>query len=325
MKRLEADIVRKLKTSRRYLTRGDLGEACSTGRGDVAEAVEALRARGYRIDEVPGEGYRLVEAPDMMAASEIKLALRTSVLGREVHVHERVVSTNDSALRLARDGAPEGTLVLAEEQTGGRGRLGRHWHSPAGLGLWFSLVLRPRLAARESSSVSLAAALGIARALRKDYGVKTEVKWPNDVVVGPKKICGLLTEAEFVEDRVKFIVLGVGLNVLQREGDFPPQLRAGATSLVLAGGGAAGRLGVLLSVLAAVEEAYLLLGTGGFAAIREDVIAVSSLVGKFTTVVTGRDEVEGTVVDMDENGALILRTECGQLRYLIAGEVVRVG
>ena len=323
MKDLEAGVVLGLRSASGYVTRAELARALAASARDVAKAVGALRLRGYRIDEVPGEGYRLLGAPDALDHLEADLAFRDLVRG-EVHILSKVGSTNDVAARLAREGAPDGTLVMAEEQTEGRGRLGRKWCSAPGLGLWFSLVLRPHLGARRSALVSLVGALGIATALRGEWGVQAEIKWPNDVVVGARKICGLLSEGEFRGGRVSFMVLGVGLNALHRKLDFPPDIRARATSVRLESAREVRRPELLASVLRAVEARYLALGSVGFEKMRRELLALSPLVGKMTRVLTGDREFEGTVVDLDENGALVLRLESGHLKSIVAGEVVRV-
>jgi BirA family biotin operon repressor/biotin-[acetyl-CoA-carboxylase] ligase len=324
MKDLEASVVLGLKSASGYITRAELAGALGTSTREIAKAVGALRLRGYRIDEVPGEGYRLLSAPDALTEHEIRAALRGSRLKGEVHVFDAVASTNDVALSLARKGAGEGTLVVAEEQTEGRGRLRRRWCSAPGLGLWFSLVLRPDLEARRSALVSLVGALGVATALRQEWGVKAQIKWPNDIVVGAKKICGILSEGEFEDDRVRFMVLGIGLNALHGRQDFPADIRARATSVRLESAHETRRLALLASVLRAIEARYHALGSDGFGHMRSELLLLSSLVGKMTRVVTGDSELEGTVVDLDENGALVIRLESGHLKSVVAGEVVRV-
>ncbi len=262
MNDLETAVVLMLKSAGMYVTREDLSARLGVAAGDLDGVVEDLRSRGYRIDEVPGQGLRLVDVPAVLDGCELRTALDTSLVGSEVFAFGRVASTNDIAFSLARTGSPEGTLVVAEEQTRGKGRLGRRWHSPPGLGLWFSLVLRPEVNAGESSGISLVVALAVAVVLRDAYGVDTRIKWPNDVVVGPRKICGILTEAEFHGDGVEFVVVGTGINVGQREGDFPPALRGRATSIAIESPPGADRVDVLRRVLRAVEERYALLRRG---------------------------------------------------------------
>lgn len=321
---LETDIILRLRSSAGYLTGEELGTASGAGRAGVGQLVERLRRRGYRIDEVPGEGYRLVSSPDVLDACELTAELRAACLTNPVRAFASVDSTNDVALSLARDAAPEGTIVVAERQTGGKGRRGRKWHSPEGLGLWFSFVLRPDIEARWSACLSLVAAASVSSALRIGCGINASVKWPNDVVAGSRKICGILTEGEFAGDAVDFVVIGVGLNVLHQLGDFPEDLRDTATSVLIESGRRFRRARLLADIMVAFRARYTILLGEGFGPIREELLGLSPLVGRFTRVATGRGEIEGTAVDIDETGALILRTESGQLRSIIAGDVVRV-
>jgi BirA family biotin operon repressor/biotin-[acetyl-CoA-carboxylase] ligase len=260
----------------------------------------------------------------MKDLSKIRDALGDRLFGGRVHVFATLDSTNDTAMVLGREGAPEGTLVLAEEQTHGKGRLGRKWDSRRGLGLWFSVVLRPAIDVRRSSGLSLVGAVAVASALREGYGLAAGVKWPNDVMVGARKICGILAESAVTGDALDFAVLGLGINVLHSELDFPEDLRAGATSVRIETGRAVARLQVLAGVMAALESKYLAFKSQGFAGTRLELLEISSLIGKSVRVATGRDELEGTAVDIDENGALVLRTAGGELCRLWAGDVVGI-
>jgi BirA family biotin operon repressor/biotin-[acetyl-CoA-carboxylase] ligase len=324
MSDLEADIVNRLRESSRYLTGQELAAACGAGPIEIAGLIADLRLRGYRIDDVPGEGYRLVASPDLVTGAEIRAALAGRLLGRQVSAHAGVGSTNDVALALARQGAPEGTLVVAEAQTAGRGRLGRSWESRPGLGLWFSVVLRPDIEARRSCVISLIAALGVALTLRDRYGIPAAVKWPNDVMVRRSKICGILAEGEFKEGKVGAVVLGVGLNVGHGRDDFTQGLGTGATSIKLETGRGPRRVEVLADVLAAIEGQYLRLGREGFGNQRRELIGLSSLIGHVVRVATGEWEVEGTAIDIGDDGALVLRTDSGHLRSIVAGDVTQI-
>ena len=324
MSDLETRIVLMLKSSSRYITRDEVSAELGAATADLDGAIADLRSRGYRIDEVPGQGFRLVDVPGVLDGCEIRAALDTPVMGREIFPFGRVTSTNDIAFSLARSGSPEGTLVIAEEQTRGKGRLGRDWHSPPGLGLWFSIILRPDIAAYRSSTVSLAVALAVAGVMRDSYGVDARIKWPNDVLVGSKKICGILTEAEFCEDSVEFVVVGAGINVLHGETDFPDELRDIATSIAIESVAEAGRVDVISRVLRAVEEKYGHLCRNGFEDIRRELLPLSSLLGKMTRVRTGKGTTEGVAVDIDETGALILRGENGLNEKVVAGDATLI-
>ena len=320
---LETEIILKLRSAG-YLTREELSGSSGAARADVGRLIERLRKRGYRIDEIPGEGYRLVSSPDTLDACELTAELRSAGLTNPVSAFASVDSTNDVAQSLAREGAPEGTIVAAEEQTGGRGRLGRKWHSPKGMGLWFSLVLRPDLEARQSACLSLVAAASVACALKGGCGIKASVRWPNDVVCGSKKICGILTESGLAGGKLDFVVIGIGLNVRQRARDFPQDLRASATSVAIECGRPVRRARLLADVIAAFQDRYEICVSKGFGPARKELLALSSLMGKFIRIATGKGDVEGTAVDIDETGALILRTESGHRRPIIAGDVVSV-
>jgi BirA family biotin operon repressor/biotin-[acetyl-CoA-carboxylase] ligase len=213
---------------------------------------------------------------------------------------------------------------VAEEQTKGRGRIGRSWYSPPELGLWFSVILRPSFAASDSTTISLAGALGIAGALEGPYGVRTRIKWPNDIMVAGRKICGILTEGEFSGDRINFVVLGVGLNVLGQREDFPPELRDLATSLEMASDREIKRTEVLSAVLYEIERRYVTLSESGFEGLRREILSHSMLVGSVVKVMTGSGVLEGVAADIDEKGALMVRKENGTLERVIAGDVVRI-
>lgn len=321
---IEVDIILNLKKAQRYMTPAELGAACGAAEAEVRDAIAELSARGYRIDHAPGDGYRLMDTPDGIDGAGIRSDLHGKVFGTEVFTFGRVTSTNDVAVSLARGGSPEGTLVIAEEQARGRGRLGRVWFSPPGCGLWFSLILRPGMSAGESATISLAAAAGVAESLDSGYGIRAQIKWPNDVLVGGKKICGILTEAEFVDQRVSFVVVGIGINVLTGRDQFPDGIADIATSVAIETGGKVSRTGVLARVVGAIEENYIELRDSGFAGLREKLLLRSALLGKMTRVKTPEGIVEGVAVDIDIGGALLLRRENGSTERLVAGEVTGI-
>jgi BirA family biotin operon repressor/biotin-[acetyl-CoA-carboxylase] ligase len=324
MSQLEVAVVVSLGSDRRYHTCEELGKMCGASPKQIREAIQSLVARGCRIDEVPGEGFRLNGASVVLNGSDVRSNLATKIIGREVFAFGRVGSTNDVATALAKGGAPDGCMVIAEEQTRGRGRLGRKWYSPSQSGLWFSLVLRPEVRAEISTTVSLATALGVAAALEDRYSIPARIKWPNDVVVHRRKICGILTEAEFLGGELNFVVVGVGINLLGEESDFPRELRGIATSLRMESGGQISRSEVLAALTAGIEKMYLRLRVQGFSGIRRELLGKSSLIGRVVRVQTGVGAIEGTATDIDEVGALVLRDASGSLQRVLAGEVVEL-
>lgn len=237
------------------------------------------------------------------------------------HYFEEAVSTNDLALALARDGAPHGTLVLADRQTAGRGRLGRHWDSPPGLGLWMSLVLRPERRLDEAFAVMAVTALAVVETAMLATGRLAAVRWPNDVVVGHRKLGGLLAESATTGGRLDFIVAGVGLNVNQAPEDFPAELRDHAISLAQMAGRPLDRALVLALFIEALERLWTRLQTGGPGAILEDWRRSSCLLGRPVEVTGEGGAWRGVARDLAMDGALIVESKDGTLRTLHAGDV----
>lgn len=289
-------------------------------RAAVWKHVEALRGQGYRIDAVATRGYRLVAVPDRLRALELRPLLNTHDVGQVLHCHEELGSTNDEAKALAEAGAEHGEVVVAELQTGGRGRRGRSWISPARRNVAFSVILRPEdLPPARAPELTLVAAVAICDALRH-AGVEAGIKWPNDVLVRGRKIAGILTELSAEADRVHWVVVGVGVNVNARPEDFPPELRGQATSLLIERDQPAPRALFLVACLAGLEGWYDRHAEEGFAPIRQAWRERSVTLGQDVTVRSDGDEVTGRAEDIDEAGALLVRTATGLVR-VTSGDV----
>ena len=223
-------------------------------RAAVWKRVHRLKAQGYVIEGSPRRGYRLLAVPDKLLPEEVLQGLKTGVFTGPVHYFETLDSTNDLAKALAVQGAPEGTVVVAEAQTSGRGRLGREWDSPPGVGLYVSLVLRPMLPPMELPQITLTTAVAVVRAVRRVAGLAPGIKWPNDLLLNGKKLGGILTEMETESDRIRHVVVGLGLNV--NNPGFPPELAATATSLALEAGRTFSRVNLLQAWLEEFEALY---------------------------------------------------------------------
>ena len=199
-------------------------------RAAVWARIEELRRVGYEISASPHQGYTLQVAPNLLLADDLMSLVRDNeVVGRDIQVFEKTASTNDIVEKLARDGVSEGAVVFAEEQTQGRGRLGRTWASPSRRGLWFSVLLRPKLRPSAATQRTVAAATALSRAIRQQSRVVPEIKWPNDILIGGKKVAGVLTELSAELDDVKHVILGIGVNVNFTVSEFPAALRPLAT------------------------------------------------------------------------------------------------
>jgi BirA family biotin operon repressor/biotin-[acetyl-CoA-carboxylase] ligase len=300
------------------------GEALSgklgLSRTAVWKRVEALRTKGYRIEAIPARGYRLVEVPDRLTALEVAPLLETHDLGRTVHHHAVLGSTNEVAFRLAQDGAEHGEVVVAEQQTSGKGRRGRAWVSPPGLNLYFSAILRPELPPQRAPELTLVAAVALAETLR-ECGVDAAIKWPNDVHIDGRKVAGILTELSAEPERVHFVIVGVGVNLNCQDEHFPEELRGVATSLSLARGEKVHRARFAASLWTRLEEWLDLYLETGFDAVRARWKELSSTLGQDVLVRTDRSELRGLAEDIDPSGALLVRTEGGQLERVLAGDV----
>jgi BirA family biotin operon repressor/biotin-[acetyl-CoA-carboxylase] ligase len=300
------------------------GEALSAklglSRTAVWKHVEALRGKGYRIDAVPARGYRLVDVPDRLSPLELTPLLSTHHLGQSIHFHDTVPSTNEVAFRLAADGAEHGEVVVAEQQTAGKGRRGRTWVSPTGLNLYFSAILRPELAPQHAPELTLVAAVALAETLC-EAGADARIKWPNDVQIDGRKVAGILTELSAEPERVHFVVLGVGVNLNAGPEHFPPEVASTATSLSQVLGQSVNRALFTTSLWGRLEEWLDLHHEVGFGPVRQRWKELSSTLGQEVVVRTDRSELRGVAEDIDPAGALMVRTAGGSLERVLAGDV----
>jgi BirA family biotin operon repressor/biotin-[acetyl-CoA-carboxylase] ligase len=258
---------------------------------------------------------------EYLSETNVQEGLKTSFIGRKICTFGILKSTNDHAWRLAEEGAGEGTVVIAEEQTAGRGRFGRSWASPSGMGIWCSVIFRPSLFPWEAPRMTMMAALAAARAISASTGVPVSLKWPNDVLIEGKKVCGILTELSAETDAVRFVITGIGINVHQREGDFPAALRDKAVSLHMALDGPVSRMQVIRCLLGELENVYVLMNTAGFAALRREIVSLSCVVGRAVSVRQKNLVYRGRVLDIDETGGLVMELAGGRIEHIISGEV----
>lgn len=253
--------------------------------------------------------------------SRLQDGLHTKRLGRSILFSREVDSTNEWAKELATYGAPEGTVVVAETQTMGRGRLGREWISPTG-GLWFSVILRPKLRPAETVKLNFVAVLAVAEVLREMFDLKAETKWPNDVLVNKRKICGILSEMNSTGETVNFVVVGVGVNVnFDVEKFFRDQLRKVATSLENELGRKVQLEELFRTLLKHLESLYELFTKEGFDSILEEWKDYAGFLGRQVEVATSTEKLGGLALDVDDEGALVLRLEDGTVKRVFVGDV----
>jgi BirA family transcriptional regulator, biotin operon repressor / biotin---[acetyl-CoA-carboxylase] ligase len=300
----------------------DLSQELGVSRAAIWARIRELRALGYEIEAGPHLGYRLLDAPDVLHADDLLSRLgRTKVIGRDIRVFQQTTSTNDIIEKLARDGVREGAVVFAESQTKGRGRLGRLWLSPSGKGLWFSVLLRPQLPPQQTTQLTVATATALRRAIATQTGVKAEIKWPNDVLVQGRKVAGILTELNAEVDRVKYVILGMGVDVNQAASDFPAELRKLVTSLKVESGKAISRPELAVAILHELDHDYARIGNGEFSAVADEWEKHCTTLGRQVTIRIGERRQQGRAEALGEDGALLLRTEHGHLERILGGDV----
>ena len=312
-------IVAWLRASTAPLSGEELARRLGCSRAAVWKQIGALRRLGYRIEARRAHGYALAAAPDRLGPAE--LAPHLAGRWRDIRWLAETDSTQRVARELARAGAPEGTVVIAEAQTAGRGRLGRTWHSPRGVNLYCSIVLRPPLSPAAVPQVALVAGVAAAAALAETPGLAPRLKWPNDVLIDGRKVAGILTEMEAEVERVHHVILGIGVNLNAPRAAFPPELRERATSLFLATGRRVDRAAVTGRLLAALEARYGRFLEGGFEAVRAEWESYSCLTGTDVRVASAEGEMAGRVLGLDADGALMLARPDGTSTRIVAGEV----
>ncbi len=304
-----------------FLSGEEIARRLKISRTAVWKRIKNLEGLGYEIEASTRSGYRLVRSPDLLAPWEVEPLLKTRRMGRTIHYFESLDSTNAMAYQLALKGAEEGEVVLAESQQKGRGRLGRQWFSPPFLNLYVSMILRPQIPPGQAPLLTLLAAVAAAETLEQISGLKPLIKWPNDLLLRNRKIGGLLNEIHSETDRVHFIVLGMGINLNVDSGMFPPEIRSLATSLKCETGEAVSRKIFLSSLLQNLERWYDTFLKEG----RESVLGAwrnwARIKGKKVRVTSFGEVLAGTAIDIDSDGALILETEDGIQKRVVAGDV----
>lgn len=308
---------------KRFYSRGDLAYHLQIGLDTLDRALLELTKWGYKIKVSRGKGIGLEGIPDLLSSMEIKDGLRTKILGKEIHAFHTLGSTNEVSFRLAEAKAPEGTLVVAEKQTAGRGRLSRKWHSPPGLGIWLSLILRPQIPLAWVPALSLCASLACIRTTEKLVKKTALLKWPNDAYLNGRKFSGVLTEISAEADRVNFLILGIGINLNQSARDFPRLLRRKATSLRIESKKKISRVLFLQNFLENFETIYLNYKKEGLEKFKPEIMQKFYLLDKEVIVQGGEKRITGRAVDIDAYGALVLETK-GGLEKVTAGDVTLV-
>ncbi|MEM2991122.1 MAG: biotin--[acetyl-CoA-carboxylase] ligase, partial [Halobacteria archaeon] len=302
----------------KYVSGGKIARALKVSRTAIWKHINSLKKMGYEIEAKPKKGYKLVRSPDLITPEEIKIGLKTEVIGRELNYFQSVSSTNEVARELAEKGAGEGLVVLAESQTMGRGRLGRTWASPQG-GIWLSIILRPNLPPSNAHLLSLAAGVGAADAINK-LGLEAKLKWPNDVMIRDKKVCGILLELAAEVEAINYAILGVGINA---NNELPVEIQKTATTLKKELGREVERAKFVQELLLELEKKYFLFKRDP-SVILNRWRALSNILGEKVQVKTLNENFIGIARDISSDGSLIIEIEDGSIKQVMAGDCINL-
>ena len=313
-----------LKKKRNTWISGEfMSNELSVSRAAIWKHIHSLKQEGYDITSSPKKGYRLGRDSERLLPKEIREGLDTKIFGKkDIAYFPEIDSTNTKARELADGGAAEGTVVVAEKQMAGRGRRGRSWLSPAGDGIYASLLLRPAMSPSVAPRITLMTAVAIAEALLSLVRIDLKIKWPNDILVNGRKLAGILTEISADMDTVNYIVVGLGVNVNTPPGHFSEELRNQATSIYIETGEKLSRSRLTRAWLQQFEKYYEMFKKSDFAPIMHRWKQLSGFIGqKIMVDMVGQKHV-GEVADIDEDGVLILKDDQGKYRRIFSGDII---
>lgn len=314
-------ILELLKEHRGQFVSGKtMSDTYQISRTAIWKHIEVLRRHGYEIESFTKKGYRLINEPDLVGPLQMEPHLNTKTFGRHYEYELQLESTNSKARQLAMEGAPEGTVVVAEEQVAGKGRINRGWYSPYGKGLWFSLILRPSFLTAEAPKCTLMAAVALIKAFRK-LGLQTAgIKWPNDILVGTHKLVGILTEMSGTMEEIAYIVMGIGININTTKEELPEELKDIVTSLAIEGVEVDRRKAFAI-ILQCLEEEYNKVLKEGFQSTIAEWKAFSVTLNQQVEVQAPGNTFEGKAIDLDQDGNLLVQRPNGQVERIVAGDV----
>lgn len=304
-----------------FLSGQHLAELIGCSRTAVWKHIEELRKEGFELEAVRNKGYRILKTSEKVTADEIRFGLTTNFIGRNIHYEESVESTQKIAHRFASEDAPEGTVIIAEEQLSGRGRMARRWHSPKYTGIWMSMIIRPNIPLSNAPQLTLLAAVAIVQAIDEMTDLIPEIKWPNDILINGKKVTGILTELQAEADRIHSIIIGIGINVNQKKEDFPQELQEIATSLFIEDGEIVSRAELVRSIFKHFEKLYTLYLEQGFLPIKLLWEGYASSIGKYIKARTLANTIEGKALGITNDGVLQLEDMAGTIHHIYSADI----
>lgn len=315
-------ILRLLKENNDHFLSGQgISDNLGVSRTAIWKYINSLKEEGYVINSSSKKGYQLISCPDLLTADEIGDKLHTKFIGKEIVHFQSIDSTNNKAKELAAKNTSQGTVVIAEEQTLGRGRLGRNWTSPKYKGIWLSIILKPDTNPMKVPKITQIGAAAVIESL-KSLKIDAEVKWPNDIVIKGKKVCGILTEMSGELNRVNYVVMGLGINANLQKNDFPENIIDKATSLSIESNSNIDRKTLVSTLLFKFEELYEEFDKEGIIKTSVDICRKNSaIIGKDIKIINREQETFAKALDIDDNGELIVQYKDGSIEKLISGEI----
>lgn len=304
-----------------FISGQKLSDELHCSRTAVWKHIEELRNEGYELEAVRKLGYRIISKPDKITNNEIQIGLETMSLGRNIHYEESVPSTQKIAHQLATDGAMEGTIVIAEEQTAGRGRLDRRWYSPKHTGVWMSLILRPNIPPTRAPQLTLLAAVGVVQGISEATGLEAEIKWPNDILINRKKVVGILTELQAEADRINSVIIGIGINANQSASQFPDEIKDIATSLSIESGMKIDRAKLIQCILLKIEKLYQEYLKNGFHIVKLLWESYAISIGQNIIARTITGSIEGRALGITDEGVLRLEALDGEIHHIYSADI----
>lgn len=317
---MEDKILNELKRAENYISGEYLSSTLNVSRSAIWKHIKNLKSKGYLIDGISNKGYKLISSPDLLNKSELFPLLKTSIIGKNIIHFNDIDSTNIKAKELAQKDIADGSIIIAEKQTLSSGRFNRTWFSPSG-GLWFTLVLRPTIPPTEAPKITQIAAASIYKTLR-DFNINTTIKWPNDILLNDKKLCGILAEMKCDMDRVHYLILGIGMNINIDESAFDESVKSIATSLKLQYNKQFERREILAGFLNHFETLY---NKFIYNFDLSETISIcrehSNIFGKQAKLITYNTEEIVTCISLSDAGDLIVKDSNGNEKSVLTGEI----
>lgn len=316
------NIIRLLKGKAGFISGENIAAILKVSRTAVWKRINILRQKGYSIESSTAKGYRLTKSPDL-SVEEIKNSLQKTIF-KDIIYFKHIDSTNTAAMELAEKGFQEGTVLIADEQTQGKGRLCRKWLSPAGKNLYMSIILKPHILPSDAAFLTLMSAVACASALRRLTSVPVSIKWPNDLMASDRKLGGILTEIKADMDRIMHAVIGIGININLEAGDMPDEIKACATSIKNETGDAQSRTLIAAEILKELDRWYNILLNKGKVTIKDEWLELSSTIGRAVKATVMDTIFTGTAMGIDDNGMLIIQLSDNSLKKISAGDVTHL-